>query len=56
MADAQGERADDCLYYLGKIAQNEGDNTKAKDYYETLINAFPNSGFVGEVKNIVVEL
>ncbi len=56
MADADGDRADDCLYYLGRIAENEGDNTKAKDYYETLINAFPNSGFVGEVKNLVVGL
>lgn len=56
MADADGERADDCLYYLGRIAENEGDNTKAKDCYETLINAFPNSGFVGEAKELVVEL
>ena len=55
-ADADGDKADDCLYYLGRIAEKTGDNAKAKDYYETLINIFPSSGYVGEAKNLVVGL
>jgi len=56
IASPSSEKADDCLYYLGRIAQSEGDRTKAKDYYETLINIFPDSTYAGEVKDLIVEL
>ncbi len=52
----EGEKADDCLYYLGRIAQADDDAVLAKEYYETLINAFPQSNFSGEAKNLIVNL
>lgn len=54
--DSEGDKADDCLYYLGRIAQSKGNKDDAKNYYETLINSFPNSSFVGEVKALIVDL
>lgn len=52
-ASPKGEKADDCLYYLGRIATHNGDKTAAKEYYENLINNFPESNFVGEAKNLI---
>lgn len=48
-----GEKAAACLLNLGKIAQNSGDNDTAKDYYEKVINNFPDSGYVGEAKQLI---
>lgn len=52
-AAPKGEKADDCLYYLGKIATHNGDKAAAKEYYENLINNFPESNFVTEAKNLI---
>ena len=48
-----GEKAAASLLNLGKIAQNSGDKESAKDYYEKVINNFPDSGLVGEAKQLI---
>lgn len=49
---ANGESfVDDSLYYLGKIAQSKGDIEKAKQYYERVINEYPNSNQIKNVRN-----
>ena len=41
---ANGENfVDDAIYYLGKIAENNGDIDTAKSYYQRIISEFPQS-------------
>lgn len=42
---------DDCLYYLGKIAENKNDVEKAKTYYQRVINEYPESNQLQNAQN-----
>ena len=39
----QSEAADDAVYWLGDLAYGEGDFTKAMEYFQDLMNRFPDS-------------
>ena len=47
---------DDAYFYLGKIAENDGDTEKAKTYYEKVINDYPDSNQLVNVQNALSQL
>ncbi|MEA4815648.1 MAG: tetratricopeptide repeat protein [Lachnospiraceae bacterium] len=42
---------DDTIYYLGKIAEENGEKDKAKSYFERIINEYPNSNQYPNAEN-----
>lgn len=42
---------DDILYYLGKIAEEDGDTATAKQNYEKIIAEYPDSNQLANVQN-----
>ena len=38
------------MYFLGRCYQKKGDNEKAKEYYNQIINDYPDSQRVPEAK------
>lgn len=52
MKYANGENfVDDILYYLARIAEQDGDNETAKNYYEQIITDYPDSNQMPNVEN-----
>lgn len=47
---------DDAIYYLGKIAEKDGDTDAAKKYYNRIINEYPNSNQITNVRNALEQL
>ncbi|MBQ2880335.1 MAG: tetratricopeptide repeat protein [Anaerotignum sp.] len=47
---------DDTLYYLAKIAEEDGDTMKAKEYYNKIVKAYPDSNQITNVKNALQAL
>lgn len=47
---------DDTLYYLAKIAEEDGDTMKAKEYYNKIVKEHPDSNQISNVKNALQEL
>lgn len=47
---------DDALYYLGKIAEEDGDTEQAKKYYNRIISEHPESNQIGNVRNALENL
>ena len=45
---------DDIYYYLGKIAEEEKDTAKAKEYYEKIKSLYPDSNQIENV-NLALE-
>lgn len=45
---------DDTYYYLGKIAEEEKDTAKAKEYYEKIKSLYPDSNQIENV-NLALE-
>lgn len=46
-----GDFQDDAIYYLGKIAESEGDVVAAREYYERIVNEFPDSNQLRNAQN-----
>ncbi len=54
---ASGEAfVDDALYYLGKIAEEKGDTETAKKYYQRILDEFPQSNQIANVRNNLAQL
>ena len=47
---------DDTLYYLAKIAEEDGDTIKAKEYYNKIVKDYPDSNQITNVKNALQKL
>jgi TolA-binding protein len=47
---------DDTLYYLAKIAEEDGDTMKAKEYYNKIVKGYPDSNQLTNVKNALQAL
>lgn len=47
---------DDTLYYLAKIAEEDGDTVKAKEYYNKIVKEYPDSNQITNVKNALQQL
>ena len=47
---------DDTLYYLAKIAEEDGDAVKAKEYYNRVVKEYPDSNQITNVKNALQQL
>lgn len=47
---------DDALYYLGKIAEEDGNAEQAKKYYNQIISDYPESNQIGNVRNALEHL
>ena len=47
---------DDTLFYLAKIAEEDGDTVKAKDYYNKIVKEYPDSNQISNVKNALQKL
>lgn len=47
---------DDTLYYLAKIAEEDGDTIKAKEYYNKIVKDYPDSNQITNVKNALQQL
>ena len=47
---------DDTLYYLAKIAEEDGDAVKAKEYYNRIVKEYPDSNQITNVKNALQQL
>lgn len=47
---------DDALFYLGKIAEENNDKAKAKEYYNRVLDEYPNSNQIANVKNILAQM
>ena len=47
---------DDTLYYLAKIAEEDGDAVKAKEYYNKIVKEYPDSNQITNVKNALQKL
>jgi len=47
---------DDTLYYLAKIAEEDGDTMKAKEYYNKIVKTYPDSNQITNVKNALQAL
>ncbi len=47
---------DDILYYLGKIAEEDGNTADAKKYYEQIIAEYPDSNQLANVENALTAL
>ena len=47
---------DDTLYYLAKIAEEDGDNMKAKEYYNKIVKEYSDSNQITNVKNALQHL
>ena len=47
---------DDTLYYLAKIAEEDGDAVKAKEYYNRIVKEYPDSYQITNVKNALQQL
>ena len=47
---------DDTLYYLAKIAEEDGDAMKAKEYYNKIVKEYPDSNQITNVKNALQQL
>ncbi|WP_458407266.1 tetratricopeptide repeat protein [Anaerotignum sp.] len=47
---------DDTLYYLAKIAEEDGDSMKAKEYYNKIVKEYPDSNQITNVKNALQNL
>ena len=47
---------DDTLFYLAKIAEEDGDTMKAKEYYNKIVKAYPDSNQITNVKNALQQL
>lgn len=47
---------DDAIYYLAKIAEEDGDNDTAKKYYNRIISEFPESNQISNVRNALEQL
>ena len=46
----------DAMYFLGRIYQRDGENKKAKKYYNKIINNYPDSSRVGEATRRLDEI
>ena len=47
---------DDAIYYLARIAEEDGDNDTAKKYYNRIISEFPESNQISNVRNALEQL
>ncbi len=47
---------DDTLFYLAKIAEEDGDTMKAKDYYNKIVKEYSDSNQISNVKNALQKL
>lgn len=47
---------DDAYYYLGKIAENDGDKEQAKTYYQKIITEYPDSNQLANAENALDQL
>ncbi|MBQ7757596.1 tetratricopeptide repeat protein [Anaerotignum sp.] len=47
---------DDAIYYLAKIAEEDGDAENAKKYYNKIISEFPDSNQISNVRNALDQL
>ncbi len=47
---------DDAIYYLARIAEEDGDNETAKKYYNRIISEFPESNQISNVRNALEQL
>ena len=47
---------DDAIYYLARIAEEDGDTELAKKYYNRIVSEFPNSNQIGNVRNALEQL
>ncbi|MGM9917391.1 tetratricopeptide repeat protein [Anaerotignum sp.] len=47
---------DDAIYYLARIAEEDGDNETAKKYYNRIISEFPDSNQISNVRNALEQL
>lgn len=47
---------DDTIYYLAKIAEEDGDNETAKKYYNRIISEFSDSNQISNVRNALEQL
>ena len=47
---------DDTLFYLAKIAEDDGDSMKAKEYYNKIVKEYPDSNQISNVKNALQQL
>ena len=47
---------DDAIYYLAKIAEEDGDAETAKKYYNKIISEFPDSNQISNVRNALDQL
>lgn len=47
---------DDAIYYLGRIAEKDGDTDLAKKYYNRIVSEYPNSNQITNVKNALEQL
>ena len=47
---------DDTLYYLAKIAEEDGDPMKAKEYYNKIVKEYSDSNQITNVKNALQNL
>lgn len=47
---------DDTLYYLAKIAEEDKDTIKAKEYYNKIVKEYPDSNQITNVKNALQQL
>ena len=47
---------DDAIYYLGKIAEKDGDTDLAKKYYNRIVNEYPDSNQIANVRNALEQL
>jgi len=47
---------DDTLYYLAKIAEEDGDTVKAKEYYNKIVKEYSDSNQITNVKNALQKL
>lgn len=47
---------DDTYYYLAKIAEEDGDTVKAKEYYNKIVKDYPDSNQITNVQNALKEL
>ncbi|WP_304509196.1 tetratricopeptide repeat protein [Anaerotignum sp.] len=47
---------DDAYFYLGKIAENDGDKEQAKTYYQKVITEYPDSNQLANAENALNQL
>lgn len=46
----------DAMYFLGRVSQRQNDNEKAKEYYNKIINDYPDSSRVSDASNMLRQI